>query len=680
MILTKLEMTHFGKYKDVTVTPEAGYWEFVRPNESGKTTLADFIRFMFYGFVKSRSKLALRENLIVKYMPWDGGDLSGAVEFTADDGKSYRIERTCNEKGKGSVRVLNALREEMPIADVGGFFLGVDEDTFINVFYINQSNPTPRRTAQMDVALKNLVTTGNEEISFDTVEGRLNERKSAYTGLVRSNAGRLKKQGDAVIALHTQIYDLKMRLQASQAGLPSERELDARIAAVGTKIEALQKRDAALEAEAAMSRNQKREALRRKADELEAEIKDNQVLSEDAMIALQSALNEIHSAQTMVRAAEEDLAGAPQITPLDDRERTLLALPPQKAGNALPLWIAAGVCAAAGIGGLIWLWYVGAALLAVAVVCGALAIGKRKMPRVLTELGITSFAEYESTLAAAKAHSDSVAEQQKIEEQLRDKVELRRKNAAETEARFAPISERYGIYNAEQLASAREKAAARSSQNARLNDLRADLAELGPDEEVGDIAPIEPMEGTVQSARAEQAALLRQKAELADRLAKIRKDAEDLRGLQEQYDTQNAAWQRAKNEVEILDIALGELRAAQQELRDNYVPVLRRSIGDKIALFTDGKYDEVAIDADLNIRIKADGALRELGYFSDGTHDAVYLALRLSLAEIVEGDRHLPLIFDDPFVCIDRTRFDAIKKYLASLQNRQILMLSCRDL
>ena len=133
--------------------------------------------------------------------------------------------------------------------------------------------------------------------------------------------------------------------------------------------------------------------------------------------------------------------------------------------------------------------------------------------------------------------------------------------------------------------------------------------------------------------------------------------------------------------LEIVTIALEQMQAAQAALRENYAPRLREAMSGKLSLLTDGKYDTVMLDEDLSVRIKAEGGMRELEYFSTGTKDAAMLALRLSLAEILEREKKLPLIFDDPFLHLDNDRFSILLKYLQKAgKERQILLLSCREI
>ena len=133
-------------------------------------------------------------------------------------------------------------------------------------------------------------------------------------------------------------------------------------------------------------------------------------------------------------------------------------------------------------------------------------------------------------------------------------------------------------------------------------------------------------------------------------------------------------------EAEILDAALAGLEAAQSELQNDYAPMLSGAMSERLAVLTAGKYDTVTVDPEFNVRIKAAGSLRELGYFSAGTRDAAYLALRFSLADIVEKDEPVPMILDDPFLAFDRSRLNGVREMLGrGSESRQILYLTCRD-
>ena len=52
--IEKIEITSFGKLKNTVVDLAGGINILCAPNESGKSTLAAFIKFVFYGFAGQR--------------------------------------------------------------------------------------------------------------------------------------------------------------------------------------------------------------------------------------------------------------------------------------------------------------------------------------------------------------------------------------------------------------------------------------------------------------------------------------------------------------------------------------------------------------------------------------------------------------------------------------------------
>ena len=59
---------------------------------------------MFYG-LKKNTKQSLDENVRKKYIPWNGGNYGGYVDFEVN-GKKYRIERYFADKESGDTFAL----------------------------------------------------------------------------------------------------------------------------------------------------------------------------------------------------------------------------------------------------------------------------------------------------------------------------------------------------------------------------------------------------------------------------------------------------------------------------------------------------------------------------------------------------------------------------------------------
>ena len=92
MKLLKCHVDNFGKLSNYDYEFTGGLNTIQEPNGFGKSTLAAFIKAMFYGFTNDR-KQSIIENERKKYSPWQGGSYGGYLEFEFE-GINYRVKRT----------------------------------------------------------------------------------------------------------------------------------------------------------------------------------------------------------------------------------------------------------------------------------------------------------------------------------------------------------------------------------------------------------------------------------------------------------------------------------------------------------------------------------------------------------------------------------------------------------
>ena len=101
MILKELNLISFGKFQNKTIHLKEGLNILYGKNESGKTTIHNFIDGMFYGFLKPYAKRRNYLEGLEKYRPWNNQNYAGVLKLF-QEGKVYRIERDF-EKGKVKV-------------------------------------------------------------------------------------------------------------------------------------------------------------------------------------------------------------------------------------------------------------------------------------------------------------------------------------------------------------------------------------------------------------------------------------------------------------------------------------------------------------------------------------------------------------------------------------------------
>lgn len=97
IIFERIDIVAFGGLKNVTLTPSEGVNLVFAANGKGKSTVASFIKYIFYGFANTRQQTVLG-NERAMYMPWDANFVEGSVTLSCEKGR-FCVSRSY---GKGS--------------------------------------------------------------------------------------------------------------------------------------------------------------------------------------------------------------------------------------------------------------------------------------------------------------------------------------------------------------------------------------------------------------------------------------------------------------------------------------------------------------------------------------------------------------------------------------------------
>lgn len=130
MIIKRCHVINYGTLNNFKYEFNHGLNTINEDNGFGKTTLASFIKSMFYGLENSsRTKLDERK----KYSPWNGGKFGGSLVFEVS-GKEYRVDRFFGKtvsKDKCHIFDLQTNLETNKFGDNLGLALfGVDKSSF----------------------------------------------------------------------------------------------------------------------------------------------------------------------------------------------------------------------------------------------------------------------------------------------------------------------------------------------------------------------------------------------------------------------------------------------------------------------------------------------------------------------------------------------------------------------
>ena len=234
-----------------------------------------------------------------------------------------------------------------------------------------------------------------------------------------------------------------------------------------------------------------------------------------------------------------------------------------------------------------------------------------------------------------------------------------REAAEEAPAAAAPEAGR-------ELAAARRERAMYVQQSERL---AGQIAQMEAALEA-EMAPPDP---------ARQEALISARVEL-EALEKRAGDPAALRARLAALKTQESALLQRLAALDMAEQALGE---AARERQQGFAPELAGHVERILSRVTAGKYARAAISQSLEISLQPGaGALQPWEFFSGGTVELMYLALRLGLIRMLEKHSGpLPALLDDPFVLLDDARCREALGVLrdAAQAGSQVLLFTCQD-
>ncbi|MBO4375265.1 MAG: AAA family ATPase [Lachnospiraceae bacterium] len=193
MKLISLQIDNFGTLKDYKCLFHDGINTIVHENGWGKSTLASFIRIMFFGF-DNEGKRSELENERKRFQPWQGGGYGGMLVFEAK-GKTYRIERTFNEKKESTFELYDAktnLKSSDYTEKIGEELFGIDSDSFERTVFIGQQDCETKATSAINAKIGN-VDDIDDMGRFSIVQEKLKKEADSLTPYRKTGAiARLK--------------------------------------------------------------------------------------------------------------------------------------------------------------------------------------------------------------------------------------------------------------------------------------------------------------------------------------------------------------------------------------------------------------------------------------------------------------------------------------------------------
>ena len=165
MKIIEIKIEDFGCLSDRSFSLAEGFNLIQGENESGKSTLLAFIKFMFYGVPRKLASETVSER--DRILSWSGGVASGRMTVETADG-TFRIERTLRHVQSGArdtypetVRLIDTATGEQihKGEEPGEVFFGVPTQVFESTCAVRQTQCTHIDTAQLGSSIENLLFT-----------------------------------------------------------------------------------------------------------------------------------------------------------------------------------------------------------------------------------------------------------------------------------------------------------------------------------------------------------------------------------------------------------------------------------------------------------------------------------------------------------------------------------------
>lgn len=666
MRITKLNLESFGKFYQKELEFQPGFNCVFGPNEAGKSTVQGFLHGMLYGFYNPYTKTKRYTLQYDRYRPWDRQEYRGTITYERND-LDYLIARNFL-KGDESVSVFRLsdgeeVTNQFPYNGVyrmivpGESLLQMNELMFRNTVYIQQRAVKPEDDFAMEVR-DNFVSIAqefSEDLSVKSAVqvlqhqleqvGSPTRQKTSPLGQLVAQLSDLEDERLKLLSSHEEMRDwfaMKNRLEEEN------RDLDTSFASL--EKEELYSKRKALEADQKELNETKERIhhLEMEQERFEA-YRDFDDSEAETILELES---QIRYLKDRLKEPEEEKA-------LESADWILWPIVPALLGLISSVTFTILSIPAAIYGSLLLL------ILSILVFSGL----NIKNQKALTQKAAgdnhvahpTERREYERMLArlyafCQKANCTQLQEYKKKKAGKLRLAEVERELAHMDEVFEIQWREKRGSQIEEQLSSLpdipidwQERTSTEIAEACKSNRQRKKENEL----------EIEWLKGMIASKEADRS------------LAHVEEELEIIKQKADQLHRKRKA----------LLAAIDGLEAIAGEVQELFSPELTSNMSEMLAFLTHGKYPEVRIGGDFEVRLVEKDGMRLIPVeeVSAATLELVYFALRLSIHSLA-GEPHAPLFLDEPFAQFDRSRHEKALRLLAEYaKKKQVIFFTSQE-
>lgn len=731
MRIIEINVKEFGCLKDRVICPDKDLNIIYGENESGKSTLLLFIKFMLYGLGRRSASNSERD----RSLSWSGKRAAGSMIFEHGQ-KKYRIERNFTESGKSvndqvSIISLDDGASISTEKTPGEYFLGVPKEVFESSACVGQMRSAEINGEKTASSIENMLSSADESVDTAKVLKNLDALRVTYRHKNR-NGGSLLQTEQRISALRTEVERARETAQNLElnerrlANLKSEYEIEK---------EKYDKADALLtelNKVGVVKRFGKLAKLRLELEELrEKKNRVGAMLTHGAFtptrehtaalrLSLKALTDSRNSFETKKEQAERE--GAPKYdlhaAKLGEKAvmaggRELIAAKAKSLSEnvskrsklAVTSVILATVFAAVAAVLMAFVSLFGAFAL-VGTLLGAFMLISAMKAKKAAQSELSSLAlEYEASVedlsqklalyvSEYERSKEFRLKKERIEAQLvyaendleEKKLALRAllsktiddpeptADVAQTEFKRIEslIFEAEGVSNSIASVSRMIASEERDLENYDEAEIRSTLSV--------DADSVTPEE--IANAERNRAFLSQKLGLLSSKISEIentvtisRVNARDPLPLSDELAELNEKYRADSDFYDALTLAMESIETAANTMRGNVTPIISREAGDILSALSDGNYTGLLATSKFGVSLEKDGYTVKSEWLSAGTRDAAYLALRLSLFTRIYGAELPPLVLDESLCQLDEKRAERMLSLLSGFNDRGVQIL-----
>lgn len=726
MYIEKLYITSFGTLKDREYTLSEGFNIIEGNNESGKTTLMNFVIFVLYG-----ADSALNKRMKAASEPFSGSitlfcEKLGRVTVSRTASCiGARISDTCSVISCDTLKTVSIGK-----ASPGEYILGINREFFENTVFVSQQGASSYSSDEASSAVQNILNSANERMSTDKGKRKLDE--------TRKNLKHKNNKGGAIFTISSELAALEAELEGNKSSRALLVEAEKRLVELAEEETALDDIPKLIANEKEARKAKKLQLLvsehgifieRKSADEE----KLNSVITKNDKFRQSNAAAEIRRLDVeakMIRSRSEMLSAtlANAEHELSIMEEGSKSVPQDTDGylnnvqntiyNAKKFGYAsvAAFCVTAltlilGIVSIIFTEIFAAVSLflsaTLALIIGFIMLSFRRNKlnekcEILSKFGFSESASLRdiSDEFVRRRHFDTLKDaKQKEIEQLRNDYESADKSYKDALQNLNGILNnivpqhsgldtdiRIELAEAEISQGLEKEAELRRSINDCISKITSLEEEISAYKVYSDAkSTCNPDFSPYSDAEldAKLHSIIERRRQITDEIHNItiQKTALESRlrqstEIEKDISEKKKLLQKREEQFSIVLLAQEALEKASGNIRSAVTPNIKKLCNRMFSELTDGRYSHVGLDASLSLNGASGEEVRTEGELSYGTNEAMYLAFRISLCTVLCQKEMPPIMLDETFAHIDDYRTAAMLKMLCGL-NAQSVLFTC---